>query len=59
LGLQVLPGWGSLQHDGVDATTYVDTDVTAGTTYYYVITAVMGTAQSPDLGETSATVPTP
>jgi fibronectin type 3 domain-containing protein len=44
-----------------DILTYVDTNVTAGTTYYYVVTAVAsdGVTQSAPSNETSATVPTP
>lgn len=45
----------------VDATTYVDSNVTAGQTYYYVVSAVAsnGTTQSSVSNEASATVPTP
>jgi hypothetical protein len=45
----------------VTATTYVDTNVTAGTKYYYVVTAVAanGVTQSANSNEASATVPTP
>jgi fibronectin type 3 domain-containing protein len=45
----------------VSAITYVDTNVTAGTKYYYVVTAVAsnGTTQSAASNEASATVPTP
>jgi len=45
----------------VNATGYVDTNVTAGTEYFYVVTAVAsnGTTQSAASNEASATVPTP
>ena len=41
--------------------SYDDTNVTAGVTYYYVVTAVASndTTQSTDSNETSATVPSP
>jgi titin len=45
----------------VNATTYVDTTVTAGIKYFYVVTAVAGngTTQGSPSNEASATVPTP
>lgn len=45
----------------IPGTTYVDVNVTAGTTYYYVVTAIgsNGVTQSPDSNEASATVPSP
>jgi hypothetical protein len=48
-----------LNSSPVSATTYVDTNVTPGTTYYYVVTAVAanGTTQSSASTEASATVP--
>jgi len=43
----------------ISTTTYTDESVTAGTTYYYYVTAVAanGTSQSADSNETDATVP--
>jgi fibronectin type 3 domain-containing protein len=42
----------------INGTTYADENVTAGTEYYYVITAVGSNGvQSTDSGETEATVP--
>ena len=44
----------------VNGTTYADENVTAGATYYYVVTAVGSDGvQSAASGETEATVPTP
>jgi hypothetical protein len=45
----------------VTGPSYDDTNVTAGITYYYVVTAVASndTTQSTDSNETSATVPSP
>jgi Abnormal spindle-like microcephaly-assoc'd, ASPM-SPD-2-Hydin len=43
----------------VSSTSYVDESVTAGTTYYYVVTAVANGTQSADSNEASATVPSP
>jgi hypothetical protein len=67
-GYNVYRGTGSggesttpLNSTPITATTYTDENVTAGTTYYYVVTAVAtgGTTQSVDSNEASATVPTP
>ena len=42
----------------INGTTYVDESVVAGTTYYYVVTAVASNGeQSAASGETEATVP--
>ncbi len=41
------------------ATTYTDMTVTAGVTYYYVVTAVSGSSESGHSNETPATIPTP
>jgi hypothetical protein len=44
----------------INGTTYVDANVTAGATYYYVVTAVgSGGVQSAASNETEAAVPTP
>jgi hypothetical protein len=45
----------------IAGTTYVDENVLAGQTYYYIVTALgsSGTAQSGASAEASATVPTP
>jgi hypothetical protein len=44
----------------INGTTYTDESVTAGATYYYVVTAVGSDGvQSTDSNETKATVPTP
>jgi fibronectin type 3 domain-containing protein len=44
--------------DPISGTTYVDTNVTAGKTYYYVLTSVnTNGAQSAPSSETEATVP--
>jgi len=44
----------------VAATTYTDSNVTAGTTYYYVVTAVDSTgAESAFSAQVSGTIPTP
>ena len=44
----------------VAATQYLDSTVTAGQTYYYVVTAVAsGNVQSADSNQVSATIPTP
>jgi hypothetical protein len=44
----------------VAGTSYTDSTVTAGTTYYYVVTAVDGSGnQSPNSSQVSATIPTP
>ena len=40
---------------GVTGTTYTDTDVTNGTTYYYVVTAVNSAGSSTNSNEASAT----
>jgi hypothetical protein len=43
----------------INGTTYADANVTAGSTYYYVVTAVgSGGVQSADSNEANATVPT-
>ncbi|HXW14776.1 MAG TPA: fibronectin type III domain-containing protein, partial [Terriglobia bacterium] len=43
----------------ISTSTYTDESVTAGTTYYYYVTAIAanGTTQSADSNETDATVP--
>ena len=41
------------------ATTYTDMTVTAGVTYYYVVTAVNSGGESGHSNETPATIPTP
>jgi hypothetical protein len=44
----------------ISGTTYTDESLVAGTTYYYVVTAVgSNDVQSADSGETEATVPSP
>jgi titin len=45
----------------VNATSYTDANVTAGSAYYYVVTAVAadGSTQSASSNEASATVPSP
>ncbi len=44
----------------ITGTQYVDSSVTAGQTYYYVVTAVAsGNVQSVDSNQVSATIPTP
>ena len=45
----------------INGTTYTDENVTAGATYYYVVTAVASNdvTQSADSNEASATVPSP
>jgi hypothetical protein len=48
-----------LNSSPVTGTTYTDTSVSAGQTYYYVVTAVDGSTQSSDSSQASATVPTP
>ncbi|HEY6290504.1 MAG TPA: fibronectin type III domain-containing protein [Terriglobia bacterium] len=44
---------------GATATAYTDSSVTAGTTYYYMATALVGSSESGYSGQASATVPTP
>jgi fibronectin type 3 domain-containing protein len=47
-----------LNSSPITGTTYTDSNVTAGQTYYYMITAVSSSdVQSADSGEVSATVP--
>jgi fibronectin type 3 domain-containing protein len=47
-----------LNSSPVTGTTYTDSNVTAGQTYYYMITAVSSSGtQSADSGEVSVTVP--
>ncbi len=41
--------------ENITGTTYTDTDVTNGTTYYYVVTAVNSTGESTNSNEASAT----
>jgi len=41
--------------DGVTSTSYTDTDVTNGTTYYYVVTAISNGVESANSNEASAT----
>jgi fibronectin type 3 domain-containing protein len=40
------------------ATTYKDTSVTAATTYYYVVTALVGTEESGYSNQATAAIPT-
>jgi titin len=51
----------ALNSTPINGTTYADENVTAGGTYYYVITAVASNdvTQSADSSEASATVPSP
>ena len=51
----------ALNSSPVSGTSYTDTNVQAGTTYYYVVTAVnsSGTSLTPASNEASATVPSP
>ncbi len=48
-----------LNSSPVSGLTYIDSNVQAGETYYYFVTAVTGTSQSPSTGEASVTVPSP
>jgi hypothetical protein len=43
----------------LSATTYTDSNVMAGTTYFYVITAVNGIGESPKSSELASTAPKP
>lgn len=43
----------------VSGTSYTDTNVAVGATYYYYLTAYNGSAQSSASSEVSATVPNP
>jgi hypothetical protein len=43
----------------VAGTTYTDTNVLGGTTYYYVVSALNSGGESPNSAEASATVPVP
>ncbi|MDQ7092112.1 Ig-like domain-containing protein [Desulfosporosinus sp. PR] len=43
----------------VSGTNYTDTSVTAGATYYYVVTAITSGGESANSNEASATVPAP
>jgi fibronectin type 3 domain-containing protein len=49
----------ALNSTPINGTSYADANVTAGTTYYYVVTAVAsdGVTQSADSNEAQATVP--
>jgi fibronectin type 3 domain-containing protein len=47
-----------LNSSPVTGSTFTDTSVAAGQTYYYVVTAVDGSTQSSDSNQASATVPT-
>jgi titin len=46
-----------LNSSPVTGTTFRDTNVQAGQTYYYVVTAVDGSTQSSDSNQASAVVP--
>jgi fibronectin type 3 domain-containing protein len=51
------PGGETLLASGISSTTYVDSAVTAGVTYYYEVTAVNGSStQTGDSAEVSATI---
>jgi fibronectin type 3 domain-containing protein len=55
-----LPGGESLLQSSVAGTTFTDTTVAAGTTYYYVVTAVdPGNLESVNSNEVSVTIPLP
>jgi fibronectin type 3 domain-containing protein len=43
----------------LSATTYTDSSVIAGTTYFYVITAANGIGESPKSSELASTAPKP
>ncbi|MFZ0963004.1 MAG: choice-of-anchor D domain-containing protein [Terriglobia bacterium] len=59
-GEEISPSATPLNSTPINATNYVDLNVTAGTTYYYAATAVAANGtQSSDSSEASATVPSP
>ena len=47
-----------LNSSAITGTSYTDTNVQAGQTYYYVVTAIDGSTQSSDSNQATATVPT-
>jgi hypothetical protein len=47
--------YGTLVASGISATSYTDTTVANGTTYYYVVTGANGSGESPNSNQASAT----